>query len=126
MFTGRLTVQICEAAGLKATDKQRKFWQDESPILDPYVSLGVDDNHLDRSTTKPKTFNPIWNETFTHDVQKVLVLGLTVFHDASIPPDDFVANCSIPFEQLLQQEDKTSDFWVTRVSFYAEKKKTLF
>lgn len=111
MFTGTVKIEICEAVGLRATDKQRKFWQDE-PILDPYVQLDVDENHLDRSSTKPKTFDPVWNECFTHEVQDAVMLGLTVFHDAALPPDYFVANCSIPFEELVSRNDKTADLWV--------------
>lgn len=112
MFSGTVKVEICEAAGLRATDKQRKFWQDEPPILDPYVLLNVDDNELDRSSTKPKTFDPVWNESFTHQVVDATTLGLTVFHDAALPPDDFVANCSIRFEHLVDRDDDAADFWV--------------
>ncbi|XP_015439794.1 PREDICTED: protein kinase C isoform X2 [Dufourea novaeangliae] len=108
MFTGTVKIEICEAVGLRATDKQRKFWQDE-PILDPYVQLDVDENHLDRSSTKPKTFDPVWNESFTHKVQDAVMLGLTVFHDAAIPPDYFVANCSIPFEELVSRIIESTD-----------------
>ena len=86
-------------------------WKDDQPI-DPYVSIDVDENHLDRSSTKPKTFNPVWNESFVHDVQNAVNLGLTVFHDAAIPPDDFVANCSIPFEDLVHRDRESEDFWV--------------
>ncbi|XP_029162059.1 protein kinase C isoform X2 [Nylanderia fulva] len=111
MFTGTIKIEICEAIGLRATDRQRKFWQDE-PILDPYVQMDVDENHLDRSSTKPKTFNPIWNESFTYEVQDAVTLGLTVFHDAALPPDYFVANCSIPFEELVTRNGKTTDFWI--------------
>lgn len=39
-------------------------------------------------------------------------IGLTVFHDAAIPPDDFVANCTIPFEDLAHREKEQQDFWV--------------
>lgn len=84
---------------------------DDQPI-DPYVAIDVDENHLDRSSTKPKTFDPLWMESFTHEVQSAMNLGLTVFHDAAIPPDDFVANCTIPFEELLQRDKEASDFWV--------------
>lgn len=84
---------------------------DDQPI-DPYVAIDVDENHLDRSTTKPKTFDPVWGECFSHDVQNAVNLGLTVFHDAAIPPDDFVANCTIPFEDLVQRDKDASDFWV--------------
>jgi novel protein kinase C epsilon type len=37
---------------------------------------------------------------------------LTVFHDAAIPPDDFVANCNIPFEELVHRDRDSADFWV--------------
>lgn len=117
MFTGTIKIEICEAVGLRATDKQRKFWQDE-PILDPYVQLDVDENHLDRSSTKPKTFDPVWNESFTYEVQDAVMLGLTVFHDAALPPDYFVANCSIPFEELVNRNGKTTDFWVSRYDLF--------
>ncbi|XP_015109260.1 protein kinase C [Diachasma alloeum] len=112
MFTGTVKVKICEAAGLRATDKHRKFWQDAPPIIDPYVLLDVDQNRLNRTSIKPKTFDPVWNECFTHDVQAAVMLGLTVFHDAALPPDDFVANCRIPFEELVRREDETADFWI--------------
>lgn len=47
-----------------------RFVVDDQPI-DPYVSIDADEHHLDRSTTKPKTFDPVWNETFIHQVQNV-------------------------------------------------------
>lgn len=43
---------------------------DDQPI-DPYVSIDADEHHLDRSSTKPKTFDPVWNETFMHEVHNV-------------------------------------------------------
>jgi len=111
MFTGTMKIQICEAVGLRAIDEQQKFSQDE-PMLDPYVQLDVDKNHLDRSSTKSKTFDPVWNESFTIEVQNAVMLGITVFHDAALPPDYFVANCTIPFEELINRDGKT-DFWVS-------------
>lgn len=42
-------------------------------------------------------------------------LGITVFHDAAIPPDDFVANCTIPFEDLIHRDKDATDFWVSAV-----------
>ena len=112
MFTGTMKMKLCEAVGLRATDKQRKFWQEESPILDPYIQLDIDEKYLTRSTTKTKTFDPVWNESFEHEVHNAMILGLTVFHNAALQPDDFVANCSVPFEELLQREDETADVWV--------------
>lgn len=121
MFSGTIRVKICEACGLRPTDFQKrhsnvmafgKSLPDDQPI-DPYVSIDVDENHLDRSSTKPKTFDPVWNENFIHEVQNAVNLGLTVFHDAAIPPDDFVANCSIRFEDLMQKDKDSCDFWVS-------------
>lgn len=40
-------------------------------------------------------------------------INLTVFHDAALPPDDFVANCIIPFEDLMQSESSVPDLWVS-------------
>ena len=67
----------------------------------------------DRSTTKGKTFDPCWNEIFIHEVNNAKNIGLTVFHDAAIPPDDFVANCTIPFEDLAHRDKEQQDFWVS-------------
>ncbi|KAI5741464.1 hypothetical protein M8J76_013876 [Diaphorina citri] len=117
MFTGTVRIKICEACGLRPTDFQKRHTmafgnKPEDQPIDPYVSIDVDENHLDRSSTKPKTFDPVWNERFEHEVHKAINLGLTVFHDAAIPPDDFVANCVIPFDQLLSRERDVADFWV--------------
>ncbi|XP_031621437.1 protein kinase C isoform X1 [Contarinia nasturtii] len=116
MFTGTVRMKICEACGLRPTDFQRRhnmtFGKAEEQPIDPYVSIDVDENHLDRSTTKGKTFDPCWNETFTHEVNNAKNIGLTVFHDAAIPPDDFVANCTIAFEDLAHRDKEQQDFWV--------------
>ncbi|PNF18777.1 Calcium-independent protein kinase C [Cryptotermes secundus] len=116
MFTGTVRVKICEACGLRPTDFQTRhsmaFGKPDDQPIDPYVSIDVDENHLDRSSTKPKTCDPVWNEYFVHDVQGAVNLGLTVFHDAAIPPDDFVANCNIPFEDLVHRDRDSADFWV--------------
>lgn len=73
----------------------------------------------DRSTTKAKTFDPSWNEIFIHEVNNAKNIGLTVFHDAAIPPDDFVANCTIPFEDLAHRDKESQDFWVS-VNFLSD------
>ncbi|XP_026743205.1 protein kinase C isoform X3 [Trichoplusia ni] len=116
MFSGTVRVRVCEATGLRPTDFQKRhnmtFGKPDDQPIDPYVSIDADEHHLDRSSTKPKTFDPVWNETFIHEVHNVGSLGLTVFHDAAIPPDDFVANCTIPFEDLMHRDKDATDFWV--------------
>lgn len=52
----------------------------------------------------------MWNETFESEVHNCTSLGLTVFHDAAIPPDDFIANVKIPIEDIISTEH--SDIWV--------------
>ncbi|XP_050671266.1 protein kinase C isoform X2 [Leptidea sinapis] len=116
MFSGTVRVKVCEATGLRPTDFQKRhnmtFGKPDHQPIDPYVSIDADEHHLDRSSTKPKTFDPVWNETFIHEVQNATNLGITVFHDAAIPPDDFVANCTIPFVDLMHREKDATDFWV--------------
>ncbi|XP_030033759.1 protein kinase C isoform X4 [Manduca sexta] len=116
MFSGTVRVRVCEATGLRPTDFQKRhnmtFGKPDDQPIDPYVSIDADEHHLARSSTKPKTFDPVWNETFSHEVHNVGSLGITVFHDAAIPPDDFVANCTIPFEDLMLRDKEATDFWV--------------
>ena len=38
-------------------------------------------------------------------------IGFTIFHDCAIPPDDFVANCRVQFEDLNCEKEK-HDLWV--------------
>ena len=56
------------------------------------------------------------NECFSTEVMGAQYLCLTVFHDSAIPPDDFVANCIIPFEDILAREEKDGvhDLWVSQ------------
>lgn len=44
------------------------------------------------------------------EVQNGKELGFTVFHDSVVPPDDFVANCRVAFQDL--QLNQTNDFWL--------------
>ena len=83
--------------------------------LDPYVSVDVDDAQVYRTASKGKTFRPVWNEAMSSEIHEAQTLTFTVFHDASIPPDDFVANCTIPFEELLNglNKDGKNDAWVS-------------
>ncbi|CAH0551266.1 unnamed protein product [Brassicogethes aeneus] len=113
MFTGTLRIKICEATGLRPTDFSRRHtFGKGDELLDPYVTVDVDDTHLARTDSKPKTFDPLWNEFFELQAQNAKILTLTVFHDAAIPPDVFVANCSIPMEDLLNRDKDDGDFWV--------------
>nr|CAH7725845.1 unnamed protein product [Callosobruchus chinensis] len=114
MFTGTMRINLREAQGLRPTDcsKRHAFGKADEQPLDPYVTIDVDDVHVAQSTTKQKTFDPVWNEYFENQVENAKTLTLTVFHDAAIPPDVFVANVCVPFEELLTREKDEADFWV--------------
>ncbi|XP_053201503.1 calcium-independent protein kinase C-like [Panonychus citri] len=113
-FTGTLKLTIIEAIELKPTEYSTRHGNVVSKSLDPYVSIDVDDIHIDRTSTKQKNFHPIWNENFCTEVHNAQSLLLTVFHDAAIPPDDFVANCSIIIDDILNdgRNKDTNDFWI--------------
>lgn len=112
-FNGSMKLKICEAVDLRPTDYSARFSmgatkKDMEAALDPYIAFDVDELHIARTTTKGKTSKPVWNEEFTAEVHNGQNFGLTVFHDAAIPPDDFVANCSLSFQDLKNQ----SDIWI--------------
>uniref|UniRef100_A0A182IIZ5 Protein kinase C n=1 Tax=Anopheles atroparvus TaxID=41427 RepID=A0A182IIZ5_ANOAO len=116
MFTGTLRLKVCEAIGLRPTDFQTRhtmtFGRLGDQLIDPYVSIDVDEKFIDRSTTKPRTFDPVWNESFIHEVVGANVLGMTIFHEGPIT-DVFVANATMPFEELVtRNESEQPDFWV--------------
>jgi len=109
MFSGVVRLEICGASGLRHYDKP------EDQPIDPYVKVDVDGNHLDRSTTKPETFDPVWNENFTTEATNAVNLGLTVYHDAANIQEDVVAKCFIPFGQLAHADQ--NDIWVSAPLF---------
>ena len=110
-FNGSMKLKICEAVDLKPTRASTRFSmpkKDGEVALDPYVAFDVDELHIARTTTKGKTSKPVWNEEFSTEIHNGQNFGLTVFHDCAIPPDEFVANCSISFQDLKNQ----ADIWV--------------
>ena len=114
-FNGSMKIKICEAVDLKPTDfstRHSMMGATKNPTpIDPYIAVDVDDVHVARTTTRQKTFKPKWDEEYTAEVHNGQNLGLTVFHDAAIPPDEFVANCTVAFEDLASKPNKT-DIWV--------------
>ncbi|CAG5123086.1 unnamed protein product, partial [Candidula unifasciata] len=114
-FNGSVKIKICEAVDLRPTDfslrMQLGSGKDKaSQMIEPYVNIDVDEVYVAKTTTKAKSTKPqwVWNEDFTSEVHNGQNVNLTVFHDAAIPPDEFVANCTIPFDDVKEK----SDFWV--------------
>lgn len=115
-FNGSLKIKICEAVDLKPTAFSTRLQmgstkEKASQMIEPYVNIDVDEVYVAKTTTKPKSVKPqwIWNEDFTSEVHNGQNVNLTVFHDAAIPPDEFVANCTIPFDDVKEK----CDIWVS-------------
>ena len=106
VFTGSVKLKVVEATGLKpAILAQRRV-----KYIDPYVCIHVDDVPIAQTTSKQKTSAPVWNEEFESEIENGETLGITVFHNAIMPPDPFVANSSVPLEEIINSG--TSDIWV--------------
>ena len=115
MFNGRLKITVIGAVELQHTNFMTRLnLQDKTVQIDPYVAVDVDEVSIERTSTKAKTKEPTWNETFTTDLlRNAEDVGFTVFHDASLPPDDFVANCKIPLSELIEKEEQPlHEIWV--------------
>ena len=105
MFNGRLKITVIEAKDLKLTKFMTRHQM--AVTLEPYVAIDVDQLSIERTSTKSKTHEPTWNETFTTDLlRNADEVGFTVFHDATIPPDDFIANCKISLSELIEKEEQ--------------------
>lgn len=124
-FSGTMRLCVIEAQDLKPSQFSVRHnivaKGGQQMLIDPYVNVEVDDIRIDRSVTKQRTFQPIWNQYFDCDLNSAQNLVLTVFHDAAIPPDEFVANCTISLDEL-RANDRTessvmSDLWVKLIIF---------
>uniref|UniRef100_A0A3B4X155 C2 domain-containing protein n=1 Tax=Seriola lalandi dorsalis TaxID=1841481 RepID=A0A3B4X155_SERLL len=83
-------------------------------LLDTYIALNVDDSRVGQTCTKQKTNSPAWNDEFTTEVHDGRRIELSVFHDAPIGYDDFVANCIIQFEDILHNNSNCHCFCLSQ------------
>lgn len=118
VFSGLLKVRVCEAVDLKPTPwaLRHAVGKSGSFLLDPYLALNLDQTRLGQTATRTKTNSPAWHQEFCTEVREGRSLELSVFHDAPIGYDDFVANCTIQLEDLLQNGTRHYEDWV-RVSW---------
>lgn len=115
IFNGTLRIRIREALDLKPTAWSLRHAvgpKTQSFLLDTYIALNVDDSRVGQTSTKQKTNSPAWNDEFTAEVRGGRGIELSVFHDAPIGCDDFVANCVIRFEDILHRGSKHFEDWV--------------
>uniref|UniRef100_A0A7N8WWE8 Protein kinase C n=1 Tax=Mastacembelus armatus TaxID=205130 RepID=A0A7N8WWE8_9TELE len=113
-FTGLLKVRVCEAVDLKPTPwaLRHAVGKSGSFLLDPYLALNLDQTRLGQTATRTKTNSPVWHQEFCTEVREGRSLELSVFHDAPIGYDDFVANCTIQLEDLLQNGTRHYEDWI--------------
>ncbi|KAF6778460.1 hypothetical protein AHF37_02278 [Paragonimus kellicotti] len=108
-FSGTLNVRIIEAAELKptacATRHSIRPAAKLCELLDPYVTVDVDDIAIGKSSTKSRTNTPLWNEDVCAEVTYAQQLTFTVYHDAAIPPDDFVAIIEVAIRNVRSGEE---------------------
>ncbi|XP_051507147.1 protein kinase C epsilon type [Myxocyprinus asiaticus] len=115
VFNGLLKIKICEALDLKPTAWSVRHAvgpKTQTFLLDTYIALNVDDFRVGQTSTKQKTNSPAWHDEFVTEVRDGRKIELSVFHDAPIGYDDFVANCTIQFEELLQNGSKHFEDWI--------------
>uniref|UniRef100_A0A8C1XYP9 Protein kinase C n=1 Tax=Cyprinus carpio TaxID=7962 RepID=A0A8C1XYP9_CYPCA len=115
VFNGLLKIKICEALDLKPTAWSLRHAvgpKTQTFLLDTYIALNVDDFRVGQTSTKQKTNSPVWHDEFVTEVHDGRRIELSVFHDAPIGYDDFVANCTIQFEELLQNGSKHFEDWI--------------
>uniref|UniRef100_A0A3B4DY10 Protein kinase C n=1 Tax=Pygocentrus nattereri TaxID=42514 RepID=A0A3B4DY10_PYGNA len=115
VFNGVLKIKICEALDLKPTAWSLRHAvgpKTQGFLLDTYIALNVDDSRVGQTSTKQKTNSPAWHDEFVTEVRGGKKIELSVFHDAPIGYDDFVANCTIQFEELLQNGSKHFEDWI--------------
>ncbi|KAM8833209.1 protein kinase C eta type [Synchiropus picturatus] len=116
-FNGYVKLRIGEALELKPTTFSQRhslIFHKSAPALDPYIVVKVDDFKIGQTHTKQKTNTPTYNEEFCLNVNDGRRIELAVFHDTPIGYDDFVANCTIQFEDLLKSSNNGETFegWV--------------
>lgn len=113
-FTGHLKLTIIEATSLQPTELSLRNSIIKNPNIDPYVDILIDDSlEIGKTTVKLRTSDPSWNEVFTSSLLSAKNLQLTIFDQSAFPDDNFVANCSLLFDNFkLEQRSNVFDLWV--------------
>ncbi|XP_059422014.1 protein kinase C eta type [Carassius carassius] len=116
-FNGYLKLRIGEAVDLKPTTTSMRhavMFSKANQTMDPYIVVKVDEYKIGQTHTKQKTNMPTYNEEFSVNVNNGKQVELAVFHDAPIGYDDFVANCTIQFDDLMKSTNREESFegWV--------------
>jgi novel protein kinase C epsilon type len=114
IFNGTAKIKVIEAESLKATDYSMRIFSNSAFMISPYIHLDIDDVSIGRTVTKHRNQNPSFNEEFNSDIHSGQMFNVTVFHDSALPPDEFVANCSISLHEIKKRMDQEPlhSFWL--------------
>ncbi|EPY80383.1 hypothetical protein CB1_000839023 [Camelus ferus] len=121
-FNGYLRVRIGEAVGLQPTrwSLRHSLFKKGHQLLDPYLTVSVDQVRVGQTSTKQKTNKPTYNEEFCANVTDGGHLELAVFHETPLGYDHFVANCTLQFQELLRTAGASDTFEGWNKSFICE------
>ncbi|CAK8695139.1 protein kinase C-like 1B [Clavelina lepadiformis] len=109
-FTGTAQVRVIEAVDLKPTAFSKRLPGINVSTLDTYVEVSIDGHVIGKTSVRPKTLSPVWNEEFADEVQNGDGFTFRVFHSASVE-DDFVADCQLNFHHIYN-EGGAEDLWL--------------
>lgn len=108
VFNGKAIIKIIEAQQLKPTDFSLQC-QSSTLIVSPYIYIDIDDLPIGRTQTVKKEANPSYMQEYEVDVLSGYQLNFNIFHNAALPPDQFVAGSSIKFTEI---KAKGKNIWL--------------
>ena len=109
-FSGIVKLRVLEAIELQAANVRSQFNVGYLTSIDPFLQVNVDDENVARTCPKTKTFSPQWNEDFSLKVHNAKIVSATVFHNATVGPNPFVATVNVPLQEII--EEGQPDLWV--------------
>eukprot|EP00116_Pleurobrachia_bachei_P018516 sb/3478778/ len=73
--------------------------------------IAVDGEVLAKTSSKAKSSDPSWNEVFTLYILSGHKIGLTIFHNAIVPPDPFISHTDLDLCEMM--ELPPNELWVS-------------
>ncbi|PAA64810.1 hypothetical protein BOX15_Mlig016444g1, partial [Macrostomum lignano] len=110
-FNGTIRVRVIEARDLEPTAYAVRHLPSKQllEVMDCYtvVDLHDDDSatRLLKTSVKRKSNSPHWGEEVTWEAHNSQKLVFTVFHSTAFPPDDFVADVNLSFDDMKPNWD---------------------
>eukprot|EP00794_Sanderia_malayensis_P020248 gene20248-22231_t len=109
-FSGVMKLRVIEALELESGHVRLPFGTGKLTTIDPCLQVNIDDENIAKTVAKSRTFSPFWNEEFTATLHNARNLNMTVFHNAVVGPDLFVANINVPLQEII--EEGQPDLWI--------------